>query len=283
MRTNSTNSLMRRYEVVSESRLIPSLPVIIRVDGQAFHTLTRDFAKPFDWMLIRAMQMTMMSLCERIPGTKFGYVQSDEISLVLGCDGQQEPWFDYRVEKLCSISASIATISFERAMRRLIEQEFENPDDDARERIDIPCRVRSATTYTDAIERGATFDARAFNISPADIVPYVIWRQTDASRNSLSMLAHALFPDKALVGKKAAQVHDMLHGIGVNWNDLPVTTKRGSACLRRKTEVTGYNPVEDRHVRVLRNRWVLDENMPIVSRCPEYVSEAIAPLRGRMD
>lgn len=278
MRTNSTESLMRRYEVVSESRLMTSLPVIIRVDGQAFHTLTRDFVKPFDWMLIRAMQMTMMSLCERIPGTRFGYAQSDEISLVLGCDGRQEPWFDYRVEKLCSISASIATISFERAMRRLIEQEFESPDDTSKDRIDIPCRARSAATYTDAIERGATFDARAFNISPTDIVDYVRWRQTDASRNSLSMLAHALFPDKALVGKKAAQVHDMLHGIGVNWNDLSATTKRGSACLRRKTEVTGYNPMEDRHVRVLRNRWVLDEDMPIVSRCPDYVSEAIAPL-----
>ena len=74
---------MKRYEAVSKTTLVTRMPVILRIDGKAFHTLTRGFQKPFDRVLNLSMMETMRFLCKNIQGCVLGYTQSDEITLVL--------------------------------------------------------------------------------------------------------------------------------------------------------------------------------------------------------
>ena len=102
------------YEQIPKTKLMRRTPVAIRIDGKAFHTFTRGFRKPFDHILIKTMQETTKYLCENIQGCVLGYTQSDEITLIL-VDYQKltsSAWFDYEVQKLCSISASMATMAF---------------------------------------------------------------------------------------------------------------------------------------------------------------------------
>lgn len=106
--------MKNNYESIPKARLMRRTPVAIRIDGKAFHTFTKGFEKPFDMVLIKSMQQTMKYLCENIQGCVFGYCQSDEITLIL-VDYQTlttDAWFDYEVQKICSISASMATMAF---------------------------------------------------------------------------------------------------------------------------------------------------------------------------
>ena len=104
------------YEKPAQTKLIRRMPVAIRIDGKAFHTFTRGFQKPFDSILIKAMQKTTKYLCENIQGCVFGFTQSDEITLIL-IDYQKldsSAWFDYEVQKMCAISSSMAAMAFDK-------------------------------------------------------------------------------------------------------------------------------------------------------------------------
>lgn len=108
---------MKTYEAVPQTKLMRRTPVAIRIDGKAFHTFTRGMRAPFDDILTQSMQDTMKYLCKNIQGCVLGYTQSDEITLIL-VDYKElntSAWFDNEVQKLCSISASMATMAFNRA------------------------------------------------------------------------------------------------------------------------------------------------------------------------
>lgn len=123
METSDLAKRMKRYEAVSKTTLVTRMPVILRIDGKAFHTLTRGFQKPFDRVLNLSMMETMRFLCKNIQGCVLGYTQSDEITLVL-VDYKKltsNPWFDYEVQKMCSVGASMATVGFNNAFARRVE------------------------------------------------------------------------------------------------------------------------------------------------------------------
>ena len=116
------------YEQVPKTRLVRRMPVAIRIDGKAFHTFTRGFQKPFDEVLMKSMQETTKYLCENIQGCIFGFTQSDEITLIL-IDYQKlnsSAWFDYEVQKICSISASMATMAFNKFFERNAKNYIKN-------------------------------------------------------------------------------------------------------------------------------------------------------------
>ena len=114
---------MKIYEAVSKTKLVRRMPVAIRIDGKAFHTFTRGFQKPFDNVLMKTMQETTKSLCENIQGCVFGFTQSDKITLIL-IDYQTfetDAWFGYKVQKMCSIAASMATMAFNKCFTKNVE------------------------------------------------------------------------------------------------------------------------------------------------------------------
>lgn len=227
---------MKEYERRNQYFLQRRTPVIIRVDGKAFHTFTRGFQKPFDEVLGNAMVRTMEYLCQNISGCIFGYVQSDEITLVLQ-DYRKlntDAWFGYRTDKLCSIAASMATMAFN---KYFTEFAYEVRPDSIR-LSDLQEANYKSILYK-AAEKGAMFDARCFNIPKEEVCNCIYWRQLDATRNSIQMVGQANFSHAELQGKTCNDIQDMLHEQrGINWNDFPTRWKRGVAWT--KTNGTDY-------------------------------------------
>lgn len=123
-KNDSLGDRMKGYEGVSRNFLTRRVPAIIRLDGKAFHTFTKGMEKPFDPVLTQAMQETMKYLCENIQGCVLGYTQSNEITLVLTdyATIQTDAWFGYNIQKMCSVSASMATMAFNREFERFVEE-----------------------------------------------------------------------------------------------------------------------------------------------------------------
>lgn len=247
------------YEQIPKTKLMRRCPVIIRIDGKAFHSFTKGFKRPFDDVLIESMQETMKYLCENIQGCVLGYHQSDEISLVL-VDYQKltsDAWFDYEVQKICSISASMATMIFNKIFEQnCIEYSQVVPNTElGREVMDV---------YSKAVEKGAMFDARCFNIPKEEVTNYIYWRQLDATRNSIQMVGQANFSHKELHGKSCNQIQDMLMTQnGINWNDFPIYQKRGSCCVKESYLTVHLSTYTGSIEAITRTRWVIDKEIPI--------------------
>ena len=228
------------YEQVPKYRLMRRTPVAIRIDGKAFHTFTKGFQKPFDEVLVKSMQETMKYLCENIQGCVLGYTQSDEITLIL-VDYKHlnsDAWFDYEIQKMCSIAASMATMAFNRIF-------YDNIDADS----------KYAGSHYTALEKGAMFDARCFNIPKEEVTNLIYWRQLDATRNSIQMVGQANFSHSELQGKSCNMIQDMLfQERDINWNDCPTHLKRGSCCIKE------YIALDE---KTLRSYWRIDTEIPI--------------------
>ena len=205
------------YEQVPKTRLVRRMPVAIRIDGKAFHSFTKGFERPFDDVLIKSMQETTKYLCENIQGCVLGYTQSDEITLILVDykNLESSAWFDYEVQKVCSISASMATMAFNKFFKKAMTEwwnttvdllESVNPAKD----IEYQEADKLLTTYANALNKGAMFDARCFNIPKEEVTNLIYWRQLDATRNSIQMVGQANFSHKELHGKSCNMIQDML-------------------------------------------------------------------------
>lgn len=270
--------MKNNYETVTKYRLTRRMPVIIRIDGKAFHTFTRGFKRPFDHILMSSMQETMKYLCENIQGCVLGYHQSDEISLLL-IDYQtlsSDAWFDDEVQKICSISASMATMAFNKIFKREVDKFC----DKNRDSIDVEC-IKYRSLLLKACSVGAMFDSRCFNIPKEEVTNYFYWRQLDASRNSIQMVGQANFSHKELHKKSCNMIQDMLMlEKGINWNDFSIPEKRGTLCYKIRyfipqeelsdgvnedTLVPRTLDPEETEYGVYRTKYIVDEEIPIFS------------------
>ena len=215
---------MKTYELTTRTFLPRRSYTIIRVDGKAFHTYTRGLERPFDNGLIEDMNTTAAYLCKNIMGAKFAYVQSDEISVLLTDfdDIGTQAWFENNVQKMTSVAASMATSKFNqlRLMRKIEEKMggfSSNPMDSEYEFFEL---VKNNTF--------AEFDARVFQVpQKVEVENYFIWRQQDATRNSISSVAQSLYSHKELHGVSSDQKQELIFQKGINWNDYPSRVKRG--------------------------------------------------------
>jgi len=187
---------MKQYEKTYNYKLLPKEPVVIRIDGKAFHSFTRGCEKPFDMKLIEAMVSAGEKTAKEMMGFKLGYCQSDEFTFLLSDldNFESEAWFGNEIQKIASVSASLFTAFFNKEMGGTI----------------------------------ACFDSRAFNIPLADAPNIFVWRQQDWERNSLQMLSRSHFSHKQLIGKGRAEMNEMLFSIGDNWAELPDVLKNGT-------------------------------------------------------
>lgn len=261
------------YEQVPKTRLVRRTPVAIRIDGKAFHTFTRGFEKPFDEVLGRAMRETMKYLCENIQGCVLGYTQSDEITLIL-IDYKKltsSAWFDYEVQKMCSIAASMATMAFNKFFYQGVlewkEKTFPRNYLGHITGTVSMTDIQRMETYELAAEKGAMFDARVFNIPKEEVANLIYWRQLDATRNSIQMVGQANFSHKELQNKSCNVIQEMLfQERDINWNDFPTHLKRGSCCVKSDVSVTFATENEDGSVTtgaVERPHWEIDLEIPI--------------------
>lgn len=248
------------YEDRTRYKLTRRTNTIIRIDGKSFHTYTKGLKKPFDDGLIEDMNLTTEFLCQNIQGCKFGYVQSDEISLLLTDydDISTDAWFDGNIQKMASIAASLATAKFNQL--RMSRSTWEG--------YDIPGYLDQ-----DDIDdfKLAMFDARVFQIPHhEEVANYFIWRQQDATRNSISSVAQAYFSPKQLHGVKTHQMQDMLMlEKAINWNDFSPREKRGSVI--RKVEKEMSKNVKGEVITFTRNVWETDQETPIFTQDKDYL------------
>ena len=247
------------YENIPKTKLMRRAPVIARIDGKNFHTFTRGFKKPFDDILIKSMQETMKYLCENIQGCVLGYTQSDEISLLLidYKNLNSSAWFDYEVQKICSIAASMATMAFNKSFTKNAEEFM--TDCAASYEMEGLCgkgteEYKLCEVYQKAIEKGAMFDARCFNIPKEEVTNYFYWRQLDAIRNSIQMVGQANFSHRELQFKTCEDIKDMLYVKDeIVWELLPTYKQRGICCIKQ----------DYIYENILRKQWVIDNNIPL--------------------
>lgn len=260
------------YEQVPKTRLMRRTPVALRIDGKAFHTFTRGFQKPFDAVLMTTMQNTMKYLCENIQGCVFGYAQSDEITLIL-IDYQKftsSAWLDYEIQKMCSISASMATMAFNKFFAENVKHWASISGREMFEALTLEQRIAYEITLNNAVEKGAMFDARCFNIPKEEVANLIYLRQLDATRNSIQMVGQANFSHSELQGKSCNMIQDiLLTQRDINWNDFSIVCKRGTACRKVAREVNIAGTMDT------ISTWELDFDMPILKDDWDYVNDLI--------
>lgn len=240
------------YEAPSQTYLMRRTPVIIRLDGVAFHTLTRHMDKPFDRYFNNVMTAVTQYLVDTIQGCIMGYTQSDEISLLLQDYKKHDTdaWFGYNVQKLTSVSAAMATARFNIFMDSI----WANLGDDKEEQDSFSVR------YLNTV---GLFDSRCFNIPFEEVNNYFIDRQQDAERNSVNLLAQQYYSDEELQGIKKNDLQNKLFTEkGINWNDLDSIQKRGYVAVPQRFE----NYLAD---------------VPIFSKDPAFVNSRVRVMEER--
>jgi tRNA(His) guanylyltransferase len=260
------------YEDRTRFKLARRTNTIIRIDGKAFHTYTRGLNRPFDQGLMEDMNATTEYLCQNIQGAKFGYVQSDEISILITDydDISMHAWFDGNLQKMASIAASLATAKFNQL--RMARSTWEGSD-------------IAGNLDQDDIEKFklAMFDARVFQVPyQEEVINYFIWRQQDATRNSISSVTQSLYSQKELHGKKTDEMQEMIFQKGINWNDYTPREKRGSVI--RKVETTHMKLESGQTVQIdpsqvdpklnetfTRSKWKADPETPIFTQDKGYL------------
>lgn len=232
------NRMKRQYEDRTRYSLPRRTFTVIRLDGKAFHTFTRHMNRPFDDTLNRAMNEAMKGVCHEAQGVKVAYAQSDEINLVLTDFDKidTEAWFDGNIQKVASVAASACTAFFNRAMF-----------------------METGVTST------ALFDARTFTIpDPIEVENYLIWRQKDAMKNAIQMIARAFLSHSQLTGKSTKEMVAMLATAkdGVDITQYPLHFRRGRVCYRAEVE----------------RGWTVDESPPIFTEDRTYLIAKLQPV-----
>lgn len=207
---------IKRYESVSKPLLTRRSPVMVRVDGKAFHTFTKGFKKPFDDDVIGAMVYATKMTAQHMQGFELAYTQSDEATFMLWDFRSIESgaWFDYEVNKLVSITASYFTYYFNQKWQEVYRNKYAHTPDDK--------------WNAEKARRMAIFDARAFNVPYDDWPNVFIWRQRDWERNSVQMMARSLYSQSELHGKNVDQLNKLIREKALDWNNLDSVYKYGS-------------------------------------------------------
>lgn len=249
MDKTSLGDRMKQYESDSDITLMRRCPVVIRVDGKGFSKWTKKkkLARPFDPLLTESMQLAMKDTASNIEGCVFAYTQSDEMTFVLRNDQslESEPWFGNRLQKICSVVASMVTYHFNK--------------------------------YWFAMDNSppAYFDARVFTVPDLDeAANALVWRQNDATKNSISTACYYEVAKeigkghaRALMAGQNGKVQQeiLFQRTGKNWNDYPTQLKRGAACYRKPTEV------ETPEGTIERKKWAVDKDIPVFTQNREWL------------
>ena len=265
MSSDSLGDRMKSYENAYRTHLPIRMPVIIRIDGKAFHTYTAGCEKPVDKGLVDVMNLTAIELCKTIQGSQVAYVQSDEISILLSnyqtLDTQS--WFENNLQKMVSVAASIAGVTF------TMESDAIWGSDDY--------QSASGDIHSYPIIKPAYFDARAFILPKEEVTNYFLWRQQDATRNSVQMLARSLYSHKECTDKNNSELQEMCFQKGINWNDCPIPQRRGRCIVKKKSMKMAFNPQYKRDVMAERSEWAVDNEIPIFSVDRKYIDRFVYP------
>lgn len=254
MKTSLEDRIKYYYEQNTCTKLPENIPIILRIDGRAFHTLTRGLQKPFDLKFVDMMDSVALDLCDNeIQNVRMAYLQSDEISFLIYKGVFSDSWFNNDVQKMVSISASRASCTATNFNKINNVFWFSN----------------------DAKNKYIMFDSRVFIIPEKEVCNYFIWRQRDWERNSIQMLARSYYSQKQLNKKSCSDMHDMIFEKGDNWNNLPTFLRRGRCIVptKKMVHVTKKETKGNFEGDVERTVWTIDDNIPIFTKDRNYINK----------
>lgn len=283
MKDSLGNRMKNFYESRNKSFLPRKSYIIIRIDGKAFHTYTKNLSRPFDDGFMEDMDNTAIYLCKNIMGAKFAFVQSDEISILL-TDFEKintEAWFDNNIQKMCSVSASMATSKFNqlRTRRKLLTdivevEKLADLDKEYNKNCSVgELNIKKSLSIKEMINRFndcslAEFDSRVFQIPQKNEVEnYFIWRQQDTTRNSILSVAHSLYNQKELSGKNTKLLQDLIFEKGINWDNYEAKYKRGRIIVKENYQELNSDKIN-------RSRWI-SVAPPIFTQNKEFLQNII--------
>ena len=228
---------------VDSKTFIPGLPLLARLDGRAFHTFTKGLTRPFDERLITCMTETAKRLLEEFKADLV-YTQSDEITLFWNTSEESKLFFGGKIFKLNSILSSTCSVIFYKELLKYIPEKNDK----------IP-----------------VFDCRTWQVPKLeDVIDVFVWRQLDATRNSLNSVAQSIFSHKMLQNKNKKEVNDMLREKGIIWDDLPMGLKRGyyyeKITVKEELDLTSRLDIPEKHrtkKMVIRNK-IIEKNIPLL-------------------
>jgi tRNA(His) guanylyltransferase len=231
---------MKNYEGVWNQVLPERTPVIVRVDGKAFHTATHGLAKPFDLGVFVCMQEAARELMDNMQNAFVAYHQSDEISILMVpyVNPETQPWYGNKLNKINSVAASIATRAFNRSVEEM--------------------------DYGTLRGRSWLFDARAFTLPRDEVIRYFMWRQMDARRNAVSALARCYYSHKELQGKPTKVQLEMLEQAGAMYENYPPAFRLGK--LISKDPLTGLLTIHGQCPDFVKNRELIESIVNIDKR-----------------
>ena len=257
---DSLGNRMKGYENCYRLYLSKRSCVIVRIDMRAGHSFTKGFARPYDEVFARAMWETAKKLCENVSGAKFAYTQSDEISLVLtDYDSiNTEPWFGNNLQKIVSVTASMATLYFNNAFSHEMTKAYNN----------MNVSSEQLRVYQQAYAlREAMFDSRAFLLPREEVFNYFWWRQLDTKRNSILLLGQAHYSQKQLQNKKCDEIQEtLLREKDIDWNNEVNWFKNGVAFYKTPVKLSN---------NVIRNKWYMDMDTPIFTQDHNYINKHV--------
>lgn len=234
--TTDLGNRMKNYE--NKLYLPENLPLIVRIDGRSFHTVTRSMEKPFDADFINMMNQVGIELCKEIQNCRMAYLQSDEISFLLYQNQGAQPWFGNEIQKITSITASLASSVF------------------------------SLYSHTPV-----AFDSRIFILPPHEVTNYFVWRQLDWQRNSIQMLARHHYSHRELKNVSTTGMLELLSKVDVDWNSISNHLKLGRTVVKTESNELLGDGVET----YLRTRWMVDEGIKRFTEDRSYIETKMLP------
>jgi tRNA(His) 5'-end guanylyltransferase len=254
---------MKKYEDVTRYHLLPRSYVLCRIDGCHFHSYLKGCTRPFDVGVIEDMDATAVYLCENVQNVKLGYVQSDEITLLL-CDFDSyttSQFFDGNIQKISSVVASMAAARFNQLRMRRFGRW-----------CDAQMETKIVENIIDTFDL-ATFDCRCWVVPTRwEAANVFLWRNQDCSRNSVSMVAQSLYSHNQLMGKSSVEQQEMIHDKGVSWvNDFSAGEKNGRLIVKETYEIVAEYETCERTRWVSKGAWKFTEDKEkLLAMIPTY-------------
>lgn len=240
---------MKSFEQCFRTFIPTGMPIVLRLDGKSFHSYTKGCKRPIDENLVNCMNETVKYLCANLQGAQLGYVQSDEISILINnyTSLESQPVFGNSLNKILSISAGMASAFF---------------------------TMNSASIFN-GVPKLAVFDSRLFVLPKEEVNNSFLWRQQDCTRNSIQMLARSLYSHKELHNKNTSDLQELCFQKGINWNDLPTYQKRGRCIVKSKVTKECKDRKTGEMVLAERSEWKIDNEIPIFSKDPNYINQHV--------
>lgn len=237
------------YQSVTDYRLMARVPIIVSVNGRAFSRLTQLLDKPFCSKFSECMVSTMLRLCSEVDGTLFAYQYNDEINLVVRNDQNPDttPWFDNRLQKICSVTSSIATVHF----------------NDCATAVKLDLAGSNDPIFTSQVFAVPTI---------AEAINTIVYKQ---QHNFHTSIQFACFYELLKKSYDRAAIKEMLSGLSVDekidllrqecsvdFNDYSEAFRRGTACYKAPKIIEG----------VVKNKWIVDVELPIFTKDQSFLS-----------